>query len=244
MSASGADDGADASADAGAGAVLDFSALNTSIEQFARRFERYVHDTVAASDAERLAADTHRVEAHEQRKALEREREATKHAQKRLWETVAAERDADAALRARVQNLHAQRTSLVQRAASLTTEVAEIRAQIEARRAQKQDKMRRLRAQVARNAPELVVLQQCTGLAIEATERPSTLRLVFDQLAPHAAPCTLDLDVGGGKFAVPHHDRRLSEPTVRALVRTLNASGDVYAFLKALRRAMQDAVRT
>ena len=242
MSASGADD----DAEAGAG-VLDFSALNASIEQFARRFEQYVHDTVAASDAERLAADTHRVEAHEQRKALEREREATKHAQKRLWDTVAAERDADAALRARVQNLHAQRASLVQRTASLTTEVAEIRAQIEARRAQKQDKVRRLRAQVARNAPELVVLQQCTGLAIEATERPSTLRLVYDHLAPHAAPCTLDLDVGGGKMSVPHHDRRLSEPTVRALLRallrTLNASGDVYAFLKAVRRAMQDAVR-
>lgn len=78
---SGAEDAPDASA------VLDFSELNASIDRFTRRFEQYVHDTVAASDAERLAADTHRVEAQEQHKALERERESTKHAQKQLWES-------------------------------------------------------------------------------------------------------------------------------------------------------------
>lgn len=99
-----------------------------------------------------------------------------------------------------------------------------------------------MREQVHRNAPELVALQQCTGLAIEAAERAGTLRLVFSLLTPHADACALEVDVSESKYTVPHHDARLGEPAVRALLRQLNASGDFYAFVKALRRAMQDAV--
>ncbi|WFD41446.1 kinetochore-associated Ndc80 complex subunit spc25 [Malassezia psittaci] len=222
--------------------VLDFSQLSVSIETFTQRFEQYVRDTVAASDAERLAADTHRVEAQEQQKALERQREASKQSQKQLWETVASERDADMKLRERVQNLHAQRSSLVQRAATLTNEAAEIRALIRSRRAYKTEKMQKLREQTRRNIPELIALQQSTGLTIEAGEQLGTLRFVFQHLTPHAGECALDLDVSQSKYSVPAHDARLRETTVRALLRDLNSSGDVFGFIKGLRKAMQAAV--
>lgn len=156
---------------------------------------------------------------------------------------MASEREADAKLRDSVQNLHTQRASLVQRTTSLTGELAEIRAQIEARRAHKQEKAARLREQACRNAPELMALQQCTGLAIEASEHEGVLRFIFSLLAPNAAPCTLDVDVSQSEYTVPYHDPRLSETKVRGLVRQLNAHGDFYAFLKALRAALQEAVK-
>ena len=145
-------------------------------------------------------------------------------------------------LREGVQNLHAQRTSLVQRAATLTNEAAEIRSLIRSRRAYKSEKMQKLREQTRRNIPELIALQQSTGLTIEAGEQLGTLRLVFQHLTPHAGECALDLDVSQSKYSVPKHDARLRETTVRALLRDLNSSGDVFGFIKGLRKAMQAAV--
>lgn len=119
-----AEEAADSALDASVSApsnVLDFSKLEASIQSFTRRFDQYVQSTVAACDEARLSADAHRADLQEHIKALERERENTKHEQKELWEQVASERDADGKLRTSVQNLAAQREALVQRTASIGT---------------------------------------------------------------------------------------------------------------------------
>lgn len=67
--------------------VLDFSDLDASIQSFTRRFDHYVQTTIASCDEARLAADAQRTEIQERVRALEREREDTKHAQKELWES-------------------------------------------------------------------------------------------------------------------------------------------------------------
>lgn len=234
------------------GAVLDFAELNGSIDTFTQRFDRYVQDTVASSEEARLATETARLEAHERAKALEREREATKHAQKQLWESrwiyspaVASEREADARLRASVHGLHAQRTALEQRTASLTKELGEIRAQIAERSARKESKVQRLREQMERNAPELAALETYTGCRIRRSERGGTIQFVFTLLQPEdpARSMSLDIDVSQTKYTVPRHDPLLPDATVRTLLKQLNATDDFHTFVKALRRAMQEAIR-
>jgi len=67
--------------------VLDFSELDSSIQSFTRRFDDYVQSTIAACEEQRIAADGQRVEDQARIRELERECEATKHAQKELWES-------------------------------------------------------------------------------------------------------------------------------------------------------------
>ena len=101
-----AEEAADSALDASVSApsnVLDFSKLEASIQSFTRRFDQYVQTTVAACDEARLSADAHRADLQEHIKALERERENTKHEQKELWEQVASERHADGKRRSSVE---------------------------------------------------------------------------------------------------------------------------------------------
>ncbi|PKI84371.1 kinetochore-associated Ndc80 complex subunit spc25 [Malassezia vespertilionis] len=220
--------------------VLDFSDLEASIENFTRRFEMYVQSTVASCDQDRLAADTQRAENQVRIKSLEAEREDTKTTQKELWETVASERSADAKLRASVQALLAQRTSLAQRSANLQIEVGELRAQIIAQRERKQGKVQQLREQVQRNAPELAQLERTTGLQIRPQER-GTIQFTFSLLTASSPEthCAVVVDVSQEKYTVPHHDDLLSETALRSLLRQLNQTGDFHAFLKGARHAMQ-----
>lgn len=158
---------------------------------------------------------------------------------------VASERDADAKLRASVQELHAQRATLSQRTVSLQSEVAEVRAQMEARSRHKQQLMERLREQVERNAPELAQLQHLTGCVIQPSLREGLIDIRFSLLSeddPDRA-YTVSLDVSKSEYAVAKCDPILPGATIRTLVRQVNASGDVYAFIKQVRRAMIERIR-
>lgn len=162
-----------------------------------------------------------------------------------LTTAVASERDADAKLRASVQELHAQRATLSQRTVSLQSEVAEVRAQMEARSRYKQQLMERLREQVQRNAPELVQLQRLTGCVIQPSIRDGLIDIQFSLLSvddPDRA-YTLSLDVSKSEYTVATCDPILPGATIRTLVRQLNSSGDVYAFIKQVRRAMLERIR-
>ncbi|WFD27659.1 kinetochore-associated Ndc80 complex subunit spc25 [Malassezia nana] len=234
--------------------VLDFSELDSSIQSFTRRFDDYVHSTIAACEEQHIAAELQRLEDQARIKELERECEASKHAQKELWEStlfeltagVASERDADAKLRASVQELHAQRATLLQRTVSLQSEVAEVRAQMEARSRHKQQLMERLNEQVERNAPELAQLQRLAGCVIQPSVQSGLIDIQFSLLSP-ADPdrsYTLSLDVSRPEYAVASCDPILPGTTIRTLVRQLNSSGDVYAFIKHVRRAMIERLRS
>lgn len=224
--------------------VLDFSDLDASIQSFTRRFDHYVQTTIASCDEARLAADAQRTEIQERVRALEREREDTKHAQKELWENVASERDADAKLRASVQNLMAQREALVQRTAGIRKEVSEIRAQMEARKQHKQVQVQRLREQVRRNAPELAQLERLTGCTISPSVRAGTIDFAFSLISRDnpARSAILSLDVSKTQYKVPMYDSILSAATVKALLQELERTGDVYTFLKRARSAMVDSL--
>lgn len=224
--------------------VLDFSKLEASIQSFTRRFDQYVQSTVAACDDARLSADAHRTDLQEHIKAIEREREDTKHTQKELWEQVASERDADSKLRSSVQNLAAQREALVQRTASIRNEVSEIRAQLESRKEHKQVQVQRLREQVRRNAPELAQLEYLTGCSLTPSIKDGIITISFSLLS-HAHPsrtASISLDVSKAQYKIPTYDSLLSAATVRALLQELSKSGDMYAFLKSIRQALVEGL--
>jgi len=158
---------------------------------------------------------------------------------------VASERDADAKLRASVQELHAQRATLSQRTVSIQSEVAEVRAQLEARSRHKQQLMERLREQVERNAPELAQLQNLTGCLIQPSIQDGLIDIQFSLLSerdPDRA-YTVSLDVSKSEYAIATCDPILPGATIRTLVRQLNCSGDVYSFIKQVRRAMIERIR-
>ena len=239
----------DAAGEEGAGAsrapaVLDFGEMHATLDAFLRRFDRYVQDTVGASERERMGAETQRTEDEERIKALERQREELKQAQKDLWDTVASERDADAKLRAGVAALHAQRTSLAQRPAELQGEVGDLRAALRTRRRHKEEQEAHLAAQVRRNAPELAQLERLTGCRITPAVADGVVRVAFTLLceAQPARECALSVDVSQEQYAVPEADPLLPDAQRRALVKQLNASGDFAAFLLGARRALQAAL--
>ena len=242
-----AEEAADSALDASVSApsnVLDFSKLEASIQSFTRRFDQYVQTTVAACDEARLSADAHRADLQEHIKALERERENTKHEQKELWEQVASERDADGKLRTSVQNLDAQREALVQRTASIRNEVSEIRAQMESRKEHKQIQVQRLREQVRRNAPELAQLEYLTGCSLTPSVKNGVVTFSFSLLSSThpTRTASISLDVSKAQYKVPTYDSLLSAATVKALVQELSKSGDLYAFLKNIRQALVESL--
>lgn len=224
--------------------ALNFSDLDASIQSFMQRFDHYVQSTVAACDDARLMADAQRSDMQEHIRALERERDEKKHAQKQLWETVASERDADAKLRTSVQNLIAQREALVQRTASIRNEVTEMRAQLEMRKQKKQIQVQRLREQVRRNAPELAQLERLTGCSLTPSVKDGLIDITFSLLnsAHPTRTCTLSLDVSKAQYKVSAYDPALSAATIKALVHELSQSGNLYAFLKHVRAAMVETL--
>lgn len=161
-----------------------------------------------------------------------------------LYVDVASERDADAKLRASVQNLMAQREALVQRTAGIRKEVSEIRAQMEARKQHKQVQVQRLREQVRRNAPELAQLERLTGCTISPSVRAGTIDFAFSLISRDnpARSAILSLDVSKTQYKVPMYDSILSAATVKALLQELERTGDVYTFLKRARSAMVDSL--
>lgn len=143
-----------------------------------------------------------------------------------------------------MQALHAQRTSLVQRTSEIQGEVAELRAQLKTRRAQKEAREKKLLTEVRRNKPELERLEFLTGCRITPAQRSGTIEVAFSLLnadEPQREYCVC-LDVSQAKYAVPSHDRLLPQATCDALLKELNATGNVYAFLISVRGALKDAV--
>ncbi|WFD35947.1 kinetochore-associated Ndc80 complex subunit spc25 [Malassezia cuniculi] len=225
-------------------AVLDFSELNSTLDAFLKRFQEFVHSAVAENDNRHAKAARLRDEHEERMRKLEQEREASKAAQKELWETVASERNDDARLRASVQALYAQSASLVQRTAELQSEVSELRARVQSRKRQREDQAARLRLQIKRNAPEREQLEQLTGCHVEPAE-DGVLTFVFTLLSESSPKraVSVSVDVSQTRYAVTAHDT-IPAPRIQALVRTLNQTGDFYTFIIGVRKAACEALGT
>ena len=222
--------------------VLDFSDLNAALDDFLKRFHDYVHSAVAQNESGQASSELERAEHEDRVRVLEREREASKAAQKDLWETVAAERDDDSRLRASVQALHAQSASLVQRTAELRSDVAELRARVQMRKQQREEQSARLRVQMLQNAPEREQLERITGCHVEPT-REGVLTFVFTLLSEHDPhrDVSVSVDVSQPRYSVLEYDT-IPSSQIQALVRTLNQTGDFFAFIIGTRRAAYEAL--
>lgn len=227
---------------AAAQSVLDFSELNTSLDTFLKRFHDYVHSAVAENESGHSKGEMQRKFYEDRVQELERSREASKAAQKELWETVATERDQDARLRASLQALHVQSASLTQRTAELQADVAELRARVKVRQEQREEQAARLKLQVLRNAPERIQLERLTGCHVEPA-REGVLKFVFSLLTPRDPSRTVSVfvDVSRARYTVPEYDT-IPEATMQSLVRTLNQTGNFYAFITGVRKVAYETL--
>lgn len=153
---------------------------------------------------------------------------------------VAAERDDDQRLRASVQALHAQSASLVQRTAELHADVAELRARVQARKQQREEQAARLRVQTLQNAPEREQLEKITGCHVEPT-REGVLTFEFTLLSEYdpQRAVSVSVDVSQARYSVVSYDV-IPESRMQSLVRTLNETGDFFAFIIGTRKAARE----
>ena len=215
--------------------VQETQELNEAIEEFESRFASYVKSVIKVCDEERQRAATERDAFAEQEAVLVQAHEDALQAHEHMNQTVKRERNREEVLEQEKERLNKQHAKLQQMAA----DAAFSRSQ-----ALQRERLELLRAQAQRNAPELAQLERLTG----CTFRPAggqQLEIIFTLLtetAP-AQPHAVTLDLAGDAFRIVKHDPLLTDTTVRTLLAELNASNDLYAFIKQLRREMQAACR-
>lgn len=144
-----------------------------------------------------------------------------------------AQRDAYAAQR---QKLAAERTQLEH-------DRAELHAMLARKQAELQRQREAIKRQHMRDNPEVRVYEQLLGLYVRAS-RPDSLEFAFRNVseADARAECSFTLDLGADGYRVAAAQPPLPLERLRDLERDLGSSGDLPAFLKAIRAALVTAM--
>ncbi|BGP50466.1 kinetochore-associated Ndc80 complex subunit spc25 [Rhodotorula kratochvilovae] len=125
-------------------------------------------------------------------------------------------------------------------------EVKEILVKLEARRDLKAKQRAAFAKQVSRNAPELAFFEQKLGLKIRGRAR-DVVQFKFQHIDPGSFARTFSFDLDASKPAYSitalSPPSLLPAPLLSTLLSRLNATRDLYAFVRAMRRAFVDEVQ-
>ncbi|PWN47359.1 hypothetical protein IE53DRAFT_321357 [Violaceomyces palustris] len=224
--------------------ILDFSETISKVSDFLARFDLYAQHVKSTIQEEKHEYDAKKLQHSEDLKGLDAEIEDTKSAQKELWETVASERAADAAYRAKIQTLQSQRASLAQQSSEIQAEINELRTKLEAKKKAKQLQKAKLKAQAERNGPELEMLQSKTGCTITGTKANDKLKFSFSLINPDdwAKEYYFIIDVASPSYALSDMKPEIPESVVENLVSELNRTRKFYTFVKQMRSAIKEEI--
>lgn len=170
--------------------LLDYSDLNERIEIFKELFNMHLDST--ASEIEKNSQEHARSVGDEQRNVdLVKERiERQKDEQKSLYQTVAAERQAESSAQSQLALLQASRASLAQRLTEAETERDKLQATLKRKKDEYEGRKSRLAQQVRRNKPELQRFNEKLGCRVSAGngnagQDRSIIKFTFNLLDPN-----------------------------------------------------------
>ena len=218
--------------------------LTQALEEFEARFASYVKSVIKVCDEERQRAATERDAFAEQEAVLVQAHEDALQAHEHMNQTVKRERNREEVLEQEKERLNKQHAELQQMAADVQSRTEELEAAFSRSQALQRERLELLRAQAQRNAPDLPQLERLTGCPLRPAggQQLEIIITLLTETAP-AQPHAVTLDLAGDAFRIVKHDPLLTDTTVRTLLAELNASNDLYAFIKQLRREMQAACR-
>lgn len=229
--------------------MLDYSDLMDRIEMFKHLFSAHIDESIA--DIEKSKEDHSRAIADERRtmEAAKTRIEQQKVEQKALYNTVAAEKNAESSAQAQLGLLQSSKTSLAQRLSEVDAERQRLQGVLDEKRREHQERKGRLAVQVRRNKPELSRFNEKLGCRVSAGQdnagrNRSIIKFTFNLLDPNdwSFEAHFVIDASRSQYKIVTAKPALPSEKIESMLTELNRSRALFTFIKHMRTAFKEQI--
>jgi kinetochore protein Spc25, fungi type len=241
-------------------AILDYSQLNDRIEIFKELMNAHLDQVTGEMESKR---DQHQSTMRDQQShvnAIKEGIEKQKDEQKTLYQTVAAERQAESSAQSQLALLQASRTSLGQRLTEAEAERDTLQASLEKKKRSFEQRKQRLNQQVRRNRPELMRFNEKLGCRVSAGHQPdpsnstftdaskssnrSIIKFTFNLIDPDdwSYEANFVIDASRSQYKIVSAKPALPSEDLQRMLADLNKSRALFTFIKSMRSAFKQQI--
>lgn len=238
-------------------AILNYSQLNERIEIFKELMNAHLDQVTNEMESKRERHQSELQDQQRQTNAIRESIEKQKAEQKVLYQTVAAERQAEGAAQSQLALLQASRTSLGQRLTEAESERDTLQASLQQKKHAFEKRKQRLTQQVRRNRPELIRYNEKLGCRISAghqtdpsnttfteaskSSNRSMIKFTFNLIDPDdwSYEANFILDASRSQYKIVSAKPALASEDLERMLADLNRSRALYVFIKSMRSAFK-----
>lgn len=238
-------------------AILNYSQLNERIEIFKELMNAHLDQVTNEIESKRERHQSDIQDQQRQTNAIRECIEKEKGEQKVLYQTVAAERQAEGAAQSQLALLQASRTSLGQRLTEAESERDSLQRSLEQKKHAFEKRKKRLTQQVRRNRPELIRYNEKLGCRISAghqtdssnttftdaskSSNRSMIKFTFNLIDPDdwSYEANFILDASRSQYKIVSAKPALASEDLERMLADLNKSRALYVFIKSMRSAFK-----
>ncbi|PWN37877.1 uncharacterized protein FA14DRAFT_142518 [Meira miltonrushii] len=229
-------------------AILDYSQLNDRIEIFKELMNAHLDQVTNEMEDKR---DQHQSTMQDQQShvnAIKEGIEKQKDDQKTLYQTVAAERQAESSAQSQLALLQASRTSLGQRLTEAEAERDTLQASLEKKKRAFEQRKQRLTQQVRRNRPELIRFNEKLGCRVSAdaskSSNRSVIKFTFNLIDPDdwSYEANFVIDASRSQYKIVSAKPALPNEDLQRMLADLNKSRALFTFIKSMRSAFKQEI--